>query len=134
MDKAKKGIDMKLLAFRSPDRVYDSDSCPAGPGGYSDEGQAWRFKVPNKHIFKASSNLLEFLAAIISPWIDIISGRLQARDCALSMTDSTTAEGWMKKSNFIEPDEHPVQAMARVNAARKYAAIFMDVNIKGYSQ
>ena len=41
LDKAKKGIDMNLLAFRSPDRIYYSDSCPAGLGGYSDQGFAW---------------------------------------------------------------------------------------------
>jgi len=38
LDKAKHGIDMNLLMFRPPDRVYYSDSCPAGLGGYSDEG------------------------------------------------------------------------------------------------
>jgi hypothetical protein len=76
LDKAKKGIDMNLLAFRSPDRIYYSDSCPAGLGGYSDEGYAWRFKVPDKLRFRASNNLLEFLAAVITSWIDIIGGRL----------------------------------------------------------
>jgi len=50
------------------------------------------------------------------------------------MTDSTTAEGWMRKSNFVEPNEHPVQATTCVDAARKYASIFMDADIKGYSQ
>ena len=134
LDKAKKGIDMNLLAFRSPDRIYYSDSCPAGLGGYSDQGFAWRFQIPEDLQFRASNNLLEFLAAIITPWIDIIQGRLKTGDCALSMTDSTTAEGWMRKSNFVEPNEHPVQAKTRVDAARKYASIFLDADIKGYSQ
>ena len=35
LEKAKNGIDMNLLAFRSPDRIYYSDSCPHGLGGYS---------------------------------------------------------------------------------------------------
>jgi hypothetical protein len=134
LDKAKKGIDMNLLAFRSPDRIYYSDSCPAGLGGYSDQGFAWRFAIPDDLLFRASNNLLEFLAAVITPWIDILNDRLTAGDCALSMTDSTTAEGWMRKSNFVEPNEHPVQAKTRVDAARKYASIFMDADIKGYSQ
>jgi hypothetical protein len=47
LDKAKQGIDMNLLAFRLPDRIYYSDSCPAGLGGYSNQGHAWRFKVPD---------------------------------------------------------------------------------------
>jgi hypothetical protein len=62
LEKARGGIDMNLLGFRSPDRIYYSNSCPAGLGGYSDQGFAWRF--------------LEFLAAVVTPWIDIVSGRL----------------------------------------------------------
>ena len=102
LEKAKNGIDMNLLAFRAPDRTYYSDSCPAGLGGYSDQGHAWRFLVPPHLQFRATNNLLEYLAAIITPWIDLLAGRLDRGDCALSMTDSTTAEGWMRKSNFEE--------------------------------
>ena len=50
------------------------------------------------------------------------------------MTDSTTVEEWMEKSNFVEPKEDPVQATACIDEAQKYASIFMDANIKGYSQ
>ena len=134
LEKAKGGIDMNLLGFRSPDRIYYSDSCPAGLGGYSDQGFAWRFRIPDDLQFRASNNLLEFLAAVITPWIDIIDGRLSRGDCALSMTDSTTAEGWMRKSNFSEPSIDPIQATTRVDAARKYAEIFMSADVKGYSQ
>jgi hypothetical protein len=134
LDKMKKGIDMNLLAFWSPDQIYNSDSCPAGLGSYSDQGFAWGFAIPDDLLFRVSNNLLEFLLAVITPWIDIIHGHLTAGDCALSMTDSTPAEGWMRKSNFVEPNEHPVQAKTRVDAVRKYASIFMDADIKGYSQ
>ncbi len=75
-DKAKQGINMNLLAFRSPDRIYYSDSCPAGLGGYSNQGHAWRLKVSDNLHFRASNDLLKFLATIISPWIDIIGGSL----------------------------------------------------------
>jgi hypothetical protein len=64
--------------------------------------------VPDEHLFKASNNLLEFLTAVISPWIDVIKGRLVAGDCTLSMTDSTTAKGWMQKSNFVKKGEDPI--------------------------
>jgi hypothetical protein len=83
-------MNMNLLGFRSPDRIYYSDSCPSGLGGYSNQGFVWRFRIPDNLLFCASNNLLEFLAAIITPWIDIIGGRLSPGDCALSMTDSTT--------------------------------------------
>ena len=97
LEKAKKGIDMNLLGLRYPNRIYYSDPCPAGLGGYSDQGFVWRFKPPNNLLFRASNNLLELLAAIVTPWINIANGRLSSGDCVLSMTDSTTAEGWMQK-------------------------------------
>jgi hypothetical protein len=50
------------------------------------------------------------------------------------MTDSTTAEGWMQKLNFNESGEDPVQASVRADASRHHAKLFMDTNIKGYSQ
>jgi hypothetical protein len=134
LDKAKQVMDMNLLAFRLPNCIYYSDSCLAGLGGYRDQGHAWNFKVPDNLQFRASNNLLKFLAAIVTPWIDIIDGRLSPGDCALSMTDSTTAEGWMKKSNFVEPNNDPIQATACVNAVRIYASIFMNTEVKGYSQ
>jgi hypothetical protein len=109
LNKANKGIDMNLLAFRSPNCIYYLDSCPAGLGGYSNQGNTWCFNLRDDLQFRASNNLLEFLAAIITPWIDIIKGRLNLGDCALSMTDSTAAEGWMRKSNFVEPDNNPIQ-------------------------
>jgi hypothetical protein len=108
LEKAKNGIDMNLLAFRSPDRIYYSDSCPTGLGSYSDQGHAWRFQIPNNLLLCTTNNLLEFLAGIITPWIDIINGRLRPGECALSVTDSTTAKGWMQKSNFNKAGGDPI--------------------------
>ena len=56
------------------------------------------FPLPFK--FQASNNLLEYLAAVITPWMGIIMEHLREGDCALLMTDSTTSEGWLRKSNF----------------------------------
>jgi hypothetical protein len=74
LDKSKGGIDMKLLGLRSPDRIYYSDSCPAGLGGYSNQGFTWHFRIPDDLLFRMSNNLLKFLATIITLWIDIIVG------------------------------------------------------------
>ncbi len=68
------------------------------------------------------------------PWIDIINGRLEQGDCSLSMTNSTTAEGWMRKSNFNKHSNDPIQASTCVNAARHNAKLFMDADIKRYVQ
>ena len=58
---------MNLLVFRKPTKVYRSDSCPAGMGGYSSNGFAWRWYVPEHLKFRASNNLLEHLASIVTP-------------------------------------------------------------------
>jgi hypothetical protein len=84
--------------------------------------------------FRASNNLLEHLAAIISPWVDILAGRLNSQDCVLSMTDSTTAEGWLKKSNFSKLEESKIQSSVRIKASQMQATLFMSLGIMNYSQ
>jgi hypothetical protein len=50
------------------------------------------------------------------------------------MMDSTTVEGWLKKSNFSELGESPIQASVRIKAAQKQASLFMSLGLKTYSQ
>ena len=40
LEEAHIGVDMNLLVYRKPTKVYKSDSCPAGLGGYSSNGFA----------------------------------------------------------------------------------------------
>jgi hypothetical protein len=49
------------------------------------------------------------------------------------MTDSTTAKGWMKKSNFSKAGNNPIQVLTCIDTARKYRQVFLDVDVK-YSQ
>ncbi|KAL9183869.1 hypothetical protein ACHAXT_004725 [Thalassiosira profunda] len=136
LEKARRGISMNLISYRKPTHVYRSDSCPHGLGGYSHEGFAWRIYLPEECLFRASNNLLEHLdlASIITPWIDILAGRLKAGDCSLSMTDSSTSEGWARKTNFKEDDEDPIQATIRIEVARSHAARLIQHEIRDYSQ
>ncbi len=39
---ANDGISLNSIAFQRPTHIYKSDSCPAGLGGYSNRGWAWR--------------------------------------------------------------------------------------------
>ena len=110
---------MNMVAYLKPSHVYRSDSCPFGLGGYSAKGWAWRWYLPKEPLFRASNNSLEPLAAIITVWIDILKARIGPGDCALSMTDSTTSEGWQMKTNFSEENEDPIQATIRIEVARK---------------
>jgi hypothetical protein len=76
------------------------DSCPFGLGGYSNKGFEWRFKIPEDLLFWASNNLFEYMAFIILPWVDMLSGHLKRGDCTLLMTDSSTSAEWLRKTNF----------------------------------
>ena len=125
---------MNMVVYRKPTHVYRSDSCPMGLGGYSHEGWAWRFYLPPHLQFRASNNLLEHIASIITPWIDILAKRLLPGDCSLSMTDSSTSEGWSYKTNFKEDGEEPIQATVRLEVARDHAHRLMENAIKDYSQ
>jgi hypothetical protein len=50
------------------------------------------------------------------------------------MTNSTTAEGWLRKSNFTKLGEDPIQAIVRIKAARMQATLFISLRLKSYSQ
>ncbi len=114
LQQCRNGIDQNLIAFRCPTYVYRSDSCPAGLGGYSNKRFAWRYYLPDNRRFWASNNLLEHLAAIITPWINILAGRLKKGDCSFSMTGSTTLEGCLRKTNLIIEGKDPIQATSKL--------------------
>ncbi len=44
--------------------------------------------------------MLEFIASVTFIWVDINNKHNQPYECILSQTDSTSAAGWLKKSNF----------------------------------
>jgi hypothetical protein len=90
-----KGVDINLIPYLAPTHIYHSDSCPAGLGGYSNKGFAWHYSIPQSLQFRASKYFLKFLAAIITLSIDILANCLQSGNCALLLTDSSTAKGWM---------------------------------------
>ncbi len=118
-------INLNATAYCCPTHVYRSDSCPAGLGGYSHEGFAWQYYLPKDLKFRASNNLLEHLAAIITPWVDILTGRLIEGDCALSMTNNTMSEGWLNKMNFIKDNEEPIQATIRLEVTRHHTTNYL---------
>eukprot|EP00957_Ditylum_brightwellii_P140309 10691000-Ditylum_brightwellii.AAC.1 len=99
-------------------KIKINKKCMQGFGRYSHEEWAWRFYIPAHLQFRASNNLLEHIVAVITPWIDVITGRLGRGDCSLSMTDSSTSEGWLKKSNFSELTNDPIQATVRLEVCR----------------
>ncbi len=124
---------MNQIVYQKPTHVYLADSYPAGLGGYSHKGFAWRYYLSPELQGHTSNNLLEHMASVVSPWIDIISGQLKDGNCSLSITDSTTSEGWARKSNF-KKDVHGIQATIRIEVAQSHASCFMSHKIQEYSQ
>jgi len=124
---------MNLLTFREH-HVYQSDACERGLGGYSASGRAWRWEIPTHLQGRAHINLLEFIAAIVGIWIDIIEGAVVPESCILSMGDNTSATGWLKKSNFKETDERQPDQTAKLKCARQLARLQMNAKSMLYSQ
>ncbi len=50
------------------------------------------------------------------------------------MTNSTTSEGWLHKTNFSKLKEDPIQATVRLEVARMHATHYITHSIKEYSQ
>ena len=50
--------------------------------------------------------------------------------------DSTTSAGWLCKTNFKEQSKNanPMEATIRIKIARMHASIFIEADVKEYSQ
>jgi hypothetical protein len=121
---------MNNMVFREPTHAYRSDVSSHGLGGYNLlTGDAWRYRLPADILQIVTLNTLEFLGCIITLWIDIVAGVTPRESCILSQTDSTSAEGWLYKSNFPS-STHTIQ----LQAARHLATIIINADCCLYSQ
>ena len=134
LSKTHVGINMNLLTFRIPNAQSKVDACPYGLGGFSKSGRAWRWKIPSKLVGRAHINLLEFIACLVAIWLDILEGRTKTLDCILVMGDSTTAIGWLHKTQVKKPDMDECDFQARTKIARKIANLMLENNTCLYSQ
>ena len=134
LQKTHTGININMITFRQPTHAFFSDACPAGMGGYNDHGKAWRWAIPSHLQRRANINMLEHVASVIGPWIDILSDDLPPHSCSISMTNNTTSAGWLRKSNFAETGENAPHLLAKLQVARSHANRFIDHDIKEYSQ
>jgi hypothetical protein len=88
LDLAQKGFSINNLVFRKPTHLYRSDASKFGLGGYNIiSGRAWRFELPIELWLRMSLNALEFLACVITIWIDILYQEIPPESCILSQTD-----------------------------------------------
>ena len=128
------GVSMNLLTFRIPDIVYICDASEYGLGGFASHGRAWSFTIPPDLRNRAHINILEYMAQIISIWLDIIENTTKSEDCLLSIGDNTSALGWMRRSNFRQTDDTDVSWDVKQQLGRHLANLILDSETVLYKQ
>ena len=102
--------------------------------GFTSEGLVWKWKFPRDLVGVLSINLLEFIASVVCIWLDSTLDLIPEESCLLSMGDSTTATGWMRKSNFQPEGESDTDTTAKLQVARLLARISLKHKACLYSQ
>ena len=131
---------MNLLVEREPDHYLRTDACEHGLGGFNlSTGRAWQWEIPATLRHRASINFLEFLACVIGILLTIHEDKHVAPgDVFMSLTDNTSAMGWLRKSNFLTNSEgqpRPTHDQtAHYNLARELAATLLEHDIGLNSQ
>ena len=131
---AHKGVSMNLLTFRKPDVVHIGDASEHGLGAFASHGRAWRYIIPIHLRGRAHINLLEFLTQVVSVWIDVLEETSSKEDCILCMGDSTSAMGWLRRSNFRQKDENDCEWKVKQCIARKLASLILNSETMLYRQ
>ena len=132
--RARRGVNMNLITFRCPTLIYINDACEHGIGGFATHGRAWTWVLPPPLRGRAHINLLEFIAQVVSIWIDIIEKKIQPLDCILGMGDNTASMGWLRRANFRENNEHDKEWYAKQQLARKLASLVLASDTVLYRQ
>lgn len=73
---------------------------------------------------------MEFLAALISIWVDVLTADIIAESYILSQEDNTSATGWLKKSNFADYEGEIVQ----LTMAHQLASLIINAESCLFSQ
>ena len=128
LERARKGINMNLITFRVPNKIYINDAVEHGLGGFATHGRAWTYHIPLHLQGRAHINLLECLAQLVSIWIDVIEKKIKPLDCLRGMGDNTASMGWLRRSNFREINENDQEWLVKQKIARKLANLVLDSN------
>ena len=134
INKVQQGVSMNLLTARKPDIIYVCDASEYGLGGFASHGMAWTYQIPLELRNRAHINILEYLAQIISIWINIIEGTIKPEDCLLSIGNNTSALGWMRRSNFRQKDDSDTSWRVKQQLGRKLASLVLDADAVLYKQ
>ena len=126
------GIRIDHVSFSLPSTFCLSDASEKGMGGFSSEGFAWRWQIPDQLQHRVSINLLEFIAATVT--IEFSLKALNTKNSEkgiriMCLTDNSSALGWLHHSTF-NPVEHPMHDVV----ARRLATQLLSHNSSLFSQ
>jgi hypothetical protein len=83
--KARDGISMNLLTHQAPNVWMRSDASEHGMGGMNVcQAVKWRWLIPDSWRYCLTLNTLEFLAAVVGIWVEILQGRVPVLGCILA--------------------------------------------------
>ena len=124
------GVSINNICNTTPSVTTYSDACEWGIGGFTTIGTAWRFEIPKPLWNRASINLLEFMAAIVTIEMSIIyDHHATTSPHILAYTDSSSALGWLYHSTF-----NPVQNPCHDDVARYLARLLFQKEASLYSE
>ena len=76
------GISINLLTYQVPTHHLCSDALDHGISSYSlTSGQAWCYQLPVECQVRVSLNMLKFLGAFITLWVEILEGQVPEEAC-----------------------------------------------------
>ena len=128
-----KGSSIQNITHSLPDVFCWSDACEFGLGGFNSKGLAWQWKIPKNLRGRASINLLEFIASIIT--ILFSTKNLSKNKKVFALTDNSSALGWLYKASFHPAEKENHDTVARFfakNIIRNEHSVYAE-HIKGSS-
>jgi hypothetical protein len=114
--RAKMGISINNVVFRTPTCIPLTDASEIGIGGYSlTSNTMWRYQFSIEEQISFSLNVKEYIAASIGAYLELQNDESQ-HPCVLSLGDSSSTTSWLHKSNH-DPASSPVHnAISRWHA------------------
>ena len=129
-----KGASINNICIVKPSATTYSDACEWGLGGFTSQGNTWRYRLPTHLQQRASINLLEFMAAIVTIKLSLDHDKHDTEQPhILAFTDNSSAVGWMYHSTFnpVKDPQHDATARYLANMLLQHDASLHPSHIRG---
>ena len=93
-----RGVPINNIVFVKPSTTLWSDAGEHDIEGYSNNGLAWRWRIPSAWHRKITLKLIEFLESAVTIYTTIL--QMGQGSHILAFTDSSSVHGWIHKESF----------------------------------